>query len=74
MKTKCLLAAMLCCLTPSLYAQTALSGKVVSADTDEPLVGVNIRVDNSLAGCTTNGKGEFTIDNLPDGRRTLRFS
>lgn len=69
-----LLAAILCCLTPLLHAQTALSGKVVSADTNEPLAGVNIRVDNSLTGCTTNGKGEFTIDNLPDGQHTLRFS
>ena len=74
MKTNYLLAAILCCLTPLLHAQTALSGKVVSADTNEPLAGVNIRVDNSLTGCTTNGKGEFTIDNLPDGQHTLRFS
>ena len=65
---------MLCCLTPLLHAQTALSGKVVSAGTNEPLVGVNIRVDNSLTGCTTNGRGEFTIDNLPGGQHTLRFS
>ena len=74
MKTNYLLAAILCCLTPLLHAQTALSGKVVSADTNEPLAGVNIRVDNSLTGCTTNGKGEFIIDNLPDGQHTLRFS
>ena len=46
----------------------------MSADTNEPLAGVNIRVDNSLTGCTTNGKGEFIIDNLPDGQHTLRFS
>ena len=65
---------MLCCLTPLLHAQTALSGKVVSAGTNEPLVGVNIRVDNSLTGCTTNGRGEFTIDNLTGGQHTLRFS
>ena len=65
---------MLCCLTPLLHAQTALSGKVVSAGTNEPLVGVNIRVDNSLTGCTTNGRGEFTIDNLPGRQHTLRFS
>ena len=39
MKTNYLLAAILCCLTPLLHAQTALSGKVVSADTNEPLAG-----------------------------------
>lgn len=59
------MAAILCCLTPLLHAQTALSGKVVSADTNEPLAGVNIRVDNSLTGCTTNGKENLSSTICP---------
>ena len=35
------------------------------------MVGANIRIDHSLAGCTTNGKGEFTISNLPEGKHLL---
>jgi outer membrane receptor for ferrienterochelin and colicins len=55
----------------SMFAQISLSGKVVNAETNDPVVGANIRIDHSLAGCTTNGKGEFTINNLPEGEHLL---
>ena len=54
-----------------MFAQISLSGKVVNAETNDPVVGANIRIDHSLAGCTTNGKGEFTISNLPKGKHLL---
>lgn len=56
-----------------LQAQVRLSGQV----TDErgaPLAGVNIRVDNSLEGGTTDGKGVFCITGLSEGKHTLNFS
>ena len=74
MKKQFLLTTVLCCLTGVLYAQVALSGKVTDKENGEPLAGVNIRVDNSLAGSTTNGKGEFSISNLPEGKHVLRFT
>lgn len=74
MKKQVLLTAALCCLAGSLCAQVTLSGKVTDNESGEPLVGVNIRVDNSLAGSTTNGKGEFSISNLPEGKHVLRFT
>ena len=74
MKKQFLLAALLCCLMVSLHAQVTLSGKVTDKEYGEPLVGVNIRVDNSLSGGTTNGKGEFSISNLPDGKHVLSFT
>lgn len=74
MKTKILLTAVLCCLTGILYAQVTLTGKVTDKENGEPLVGVNIRVDKSLAGSTTNGKGEFSISNLPEGKHVLSFT
>lgn len=58
----------------SLCAQVTLSGKVTDETNGEPLAGVNIRVDKSLAGGTTNGKGEFTLTNLPEGKHVLRFT
>lgn len=71
MKKKCLLTAAISWIVVSMFAQTALKGKVVNAETNEPVVGANIRIDHSLAGCTTNGKGEFNISNLPEGTHTL---
>lgn len=71
MKKKVSLTALLCCMVVSTFAQISLSGKVVNAETNDPVVGANIRIDHSLAGCTTNGKGEFTINNLPEGEHLL---
>ncbi|ADV44191.1 TonB-dependent receptor [Bacteroides helcogenes] len=74
MKKNILLTAILCCLMVSLHAQVTLSGKVTGKEYGEPLTGVNIRVDNSLTGGTTNGKGEFCISNLPEGKHNLSFT
>lgn len=75
MKVKLLLTAItLSCLAIDVLAQVSISGKIVSADTNEPVVGANIRIDQSLSGCTTNGKGEFNINNLPDGKHVLRIT
>lgn len=71
MKKKVSLTALLCCMVVSMFAQISLSGKVVNAETNDPVVGANIRINHSLAGCTTNGKGEFTISNLPEGKHLL---
>lgn len=65
---------MLSCMAITVCAQSSLSGKIVSEETNEPVVGANIRIDHSLTGCTTNGKGEFTIKNLPDGKHTLNIT
>ena len=57
-----------------LNAQSlTVSGKVTSADNEQPLVGVNIVVQGSDQGTTTDMDGNYTIglDN-PDG--TLVFS
>ncbi|WP_455640859.1 TonB-dependent receptor [Parabacteroides sp.] len=74
MKRKISLAALFCCIVVSMFAQISLSGKVVNAETNEPVVGANIRIDHSLAGCTTNGKGEFNVHNLPEGEHLLSIT
>lgn len=75
MKVKVLLTAvLLSCPVMDAVAQVSISGKIVSADTDEPVAGAHIRIDQSLSGCTTNGKGEFAIDNLPEGKHVLRIT
>lgn len=71
MKKKCLLTAALSWMLVSVFAQVSMSGKVIDAETNEPVIGASIRIDHSLAGCTTNGKGEFAIHNLPEGEHLL---
>ena len=60
-----------CCI---VSAQITIKGRVLNSETGEPVVGANIRVDHSLKGGTTNGKGEFTIKDLPKGKQTLQVS
>ena len=62
------------CGVMTLSAQTGVSGRGINADTNEPVVGANIRVDHSLTGDVTNTRGEFTISNLPEGTHTLNVS
>lgn len=69
-----LLTIFSCCIAGMLEAQTTISGKIVSISTGKPIEGANIRIDNSLNGCTTNGKGEFSINNLPEGKHQLRVT
>lgn len=74
MKVKQIFISLMLVLFPLLaQAQLVLRGKVVD-NGGEPLPGVNIRVDNSLVGGTTDGKGEFQIKGLPEGKHTLNFS
>ncbi|OHX64833.1 hypothetical protein NH26_24620 [Flammeovirga pacifica] len=44
------------------YAQDVLlKGRVTDADSDEPLPGVNVIIQNTSQGTTTNFEGEFTL-------------
>ena len=62
MKVKLLLTAItLSCLAIDVLAQVSISGKIVSADTNEPVVGANIRIDQSLSGCTIKASLISTI-------------
>ncbi|ERI85308.1 TonB-dependent receptor plug domain protein [Bacteroides pyogenes F0041] len=63
--------AFVCCVAS---AQVTVKGRVLDAETGEPLAGVNVRADHSLKGGTTNAKGEFTVKDLPAGKQTLRIT
>ena len=51
-----------------------ISGLVVDADFGEPLVGVNVIIQNTLLGAATSLDGKFTILQLPPGNYTLEVS
>ena len=50
----------------------AISGTVTDAETDEPLIGVNIRVDGTTSGAVTDYDGKYNITATPG--QTLIFS
>jgi iron complex outermembrane receptor protein len=51
-----------------------LSGKVVDAETREPLVGANVALRGTVLGRVTNVDGSFRFHNLPVGRYTVVIS
>ena len=61
--------------TPFPFGVTGnLEGKVTDAETGDPLIGVNIIIENTKLGGTTNESGKYKIMNIPVGRYTVTFS
>ncbi len=52
----------------------ALAGKVVDAETHDPLVGVNVALRGTVLGRITNVDGTFRFQALPVGRYTIVIS
>jgi len=51
----------------------AIKGIVFDKTTQKPLAGVNITVEDTRRGTTTNQNGEFAISKIPTGTTTLIF-
>lgn len=60
------LLLLICAWVPALSAQW--TGRVVDAETDEPLQGAHIRIHNSTAGAYADADGRFSIP-IPTGLR-----
>ena len=60
----------------SLYSANvgSITGRVVDQQTQEPLIGVNIQVLNTILGSITDEKGFYVIDDIPLGIYRLEFS
>ncbi|MDO9634471.1 MAG: TonB-dependent receptor [Paludibacter sp.] len=56
-----------------VFAQTSFSGKVISAEDGEAIVGATVMVKGTTTGTITNVNGNFTIS-LPGSNRTLVVS
>jgi TonB-linked SusC/RagA family outer membrane protein len=54
--------------------QVTITGTVTSAETGNPLPGVNIVVENTNIGTATDGSGEYTLDQVPEDAEALVFS
>jgi len=58
----------------SVHAQTTLTGKVIDAESGEPLVGANIILQGSELGVVSDLDGEFVFRNLERNQYVLRVS
>ncbi len=74
MKIKVLLIFFSVFLLFKANAQNSINGKVIDAQTDEVLPGVNIVLPELTIGTFTNANGNYKIKNLPKGNFLLRFS
>ncbi|MCK4296075.1 MAG: carboxypeptidase-like regulatory domain-containing protein, partial [Candidatus Marinimicrobia bacterium] len=65
----------LCVFSAMLLA--GIGGKlagVVTSETDEPLIGVNIIIENTDLGTATGINGQYFILNISPGKYTVKFS
>ena len=60
--------------TVSAQSVGKISGKIVDAETGEPLIGCNILVVGTTLGGSTNTDGEYFILNVPPGKYDLQAS
>lgn len=56
------------------HAQFTITGKVLSADNQQPIASISVFLSNTSKGAVTDSKGEFVISNVPDGRYDLVVS
>jgi TonB-linked SusC/RagA family outer membrane protein len=68
--------AMMLVVTGAVAAQDptgSISGRVVRAETGEPVNGAQVFVVGTQLGILTNAEGRFLIPNVPVGNRTVRI-
>jgi len=56
------------------HAQLSVSGNVTEKNTGEPLIGVNVQIDDLNIGAVTDTKGHYKINDIPVGELILKFS
>ena len=64
---------LLICSSAVVFAQQTgiVEGKVINEENGKPLAGVNVIVQNTNKGATTNANGAFTISGVRSGGQTL---
>lgn len=58
----------------SVFAQGTIQGRVVDAETQDPIPGVNVVIRELLRGAATDIDGQYTIMQVPAGTYTLEAS
>ncbi len=69
------LMILLCISLPLLAGQFGkITGRVTDAETGQPLPGVDVTVEGTMMGASTNVDGYYTILNVPPGTYTIKCS
>jgi len=70
-----MLLALLCMSIGLAMAQvTKVTGVVVDADTEEPIIGASVLVKGTTIGTITDIDGKYEINNIPAGSKSLMIS
>lgn len=73
MKLRIMLTALLCCIASISFAQLSLRGRVVD-ENEKPIAGASVWVEYTTIGTSTDLKGEFSLEKIPEGNNLLRIS
>lgn len=73
-KSSLMVATLITMLSTFAAAQVQISGKVLEAQTKEPLMGATVLQNGTNNGVSTNTDGSFEIELLEGGERSLRIS
>jgi iron complex outermembrane receptor protein len=73
-KSSLMVAILITMLSTFAAAQIQISGKVLEAQTKEPLIGATVLQTGTSNGVSTNTDGSFDIDLLDGEERSLRIS
>ncbi|PVY39988.1 TonB-dependent receptor [Pontibacter virosus] len=69
-----LLFALLAVTQVALAQSGSVRGRVLGADTREPLTGATVLLEGTTKGASTNAAGEFSIMDVPAGTYNMRIS
>lgn len=57
----------------ALFAQSALTGKVVAKKSGEPIIGATVIIDGTMTGSVTDGNGDFSLTISKDELLNVSF-
>jgi hypothetical protein len=69
-----LVAAMYSLLSPAVFAQGKIAGRVIDGGTRESLIGVNVVLEETGQGTVTDVDGNYIIVNVRPGTYSVVFS
>lgn len=68
-----MLTALLCCIASISFAQLSLRGRVID-ENEKPIAGASVWIEYTTIGTSTDLKGEFNLEKIPEGNNLLRIS